>query len=204
MKSLIPAFLILLAGCVGDHSQEYDVLTGYDSFGEAITPEDAVPVSAVIADGPAMIGHPVKLEGRISEVCEMAGCWLSMQVIDGPMVRVDVPRDENGAYVFTFPKDASGRRAVISGVLQGDVDHHGDAAMAHHDSDAGEHHAEGDSDAGEHHDGGDHDSAGHHAEGDSDGHDQDLQGHSEQETRVLNESAYTLTARGALIERVRA
>lgn len=189
MKRLIPVLALVAAGCVGDHNKALDVTQGYDSFGTAITPEDAVPVQAVLAEGASLIGQEVKLEGRISEVCEMAGCWLTMQVVDGPMIRIDVPRDENGAYVFTFPKDASGRRAVIAGVLEGDRDHH--------DADGGDHHAGSDADGMAHHDGGDHDNS-------EDGEPEMIEGHSDQETRALNESAYTLTATGALVERVRA
>ncbi len=169
MKHLLVVLLaFFLAACVGDHSKTVDVAANYDAFGVDISPLDAVPVQAVVADGAALVGKPVKIEGRITEVCQGMGCWLSFQIVDGPLVRIDVPRDENGEYLYTFPKDASGRRAIISGILaEGSADHD----------------VEGDMD--------------HHAE-------EGAEGHDEAETRVLNQSVYTLTATGALIERVRA
>jgi hypothetical protein len=54
--------------------------------------------------------------GTISEVCQMAGCWLTLQNEAGVAFRVTVPRGEEG-YVFTFPKDVSGRQAVVAGTL---------------------------------------------------------------------------------------
>jgi hypothetical protein len=71
-----------------------------------------------------------------------------------------------------------------------------------------DHHAEGDNDGMDHHAEGDNDGMDHHAEGDNDGMDhhagESAEGHDEAETRVMNETVYTLTATGALIERVRA
>ncbi len=117
-RLLTVGFLCLAMGCVGDTTPTMNPLQGYDSLGEVITPHDAIPVQVVAAEGTALIGKPVKLEGRISEVCRGNGCWLTLQVINGPIVRVDVPREEDGGYVYTFPKDASGRRAILSGVLE--------------------------------------------------------------------------------------
>ena len=70
-----------------------------------------------------------------------------------------------------------------------------------------DHDEEGDMDGMDHHAEGDMDGMDHHAEGDMDGMDHDeeaAEGHDDAETRVLNQSVYTLTATGALIERVRA
>lgn len=205
-RLLILPLLFLAAACVGDHSESVDVAAHYDAFGEEFSPLDAVPVQAVVADGAGLVGKPVKIEGKITEVCQGMGCWLSFQIVDGPLVRIDVPRDDAGAYVYTFPKDAAGRRAIISGVLaEGAGDHHaeGSPMMAHEDGEEGHHDEDGES----HHAMGDMDGDDHHAEGDTDEHhagEEAMEGHDEAETRVLNESVYTLTATGALIERIRA
>ena len=216
MRNLLVLLLLAFsaAACVGDHSETVDVAATYDAFGADISPLDAVPVQTVASDGAALIGKPVKLEGRITEVCQGMGCWLSFQVVDGPLVRIDVPRDEDGEYVYTFPKDASGRRAIVSGILTaGLADHHAEGdtdGMDHHaegDMDGMDHDEEGDMDGMDHHAEGDMDGMDHHAEGDMDGMDHDeeaAEGHDDAETRVLNQSVYTLTATGALIERVRA
>ena len=171
MKRLLPLIVLLLAACGGEASEEVDLSAQYEALGEPITAADALPVQAVAAEGGDLLGRQVKLEGRITEVCAMAGCWLSMQAVDGPLVRIDVPRTEDGSYAFTFPKDAAGRMAVVTGVLEsGSADHHAD----------------------------------HHEGGEAHEMDDAQEGHSDAETRVLNESVYTLTATGALVERVRA
>ena len=59
---------------------------------------------------------PVRVAGTVSEVCQMAGCWFTFQNDAGVAFRVTVPRGEDG-YVFTFPKDVSGRQAVVAGLL---------------------------------------------------------------------------------------
>jgi Domain of unknown function (DUF4920) len=179
MTRFLPLLLIgFLAACTGSQTEAENPFDGYDAFGEAITDVDAIPVQAVVAEASRLLGKPVKLEGRISEVCQGTGCWLTLQVVDGPLVRIDVPRDEDGNYVYTFPIDASGRRAIVSGVLLAGAGQDEGGEMA-------DHHPEG-SDMDD------------HAEG------ADMDGHDDSETAVLNESVYTLIATGALLERVRA
>lgn len=182
MRSLcFIALMGLFAACEGSHDHPIDASAEYEAFGESITAMDAIPVQAVAAEGSDLVGQTVKVEGTISEVCQMAGCWLTLQAVDGPLVRIDVPRDEAGAYVYTFPKDATGRRAIVAGVLTMGTPHHAEGEeMNHDDAMEGGHHAEGGMDHGS------------------------MEGHDERETEVLNQSVYTLTATGALLERVRA
>ncbi|MFT5142562.1 MAG: hypothetical protein ACI80V_000482 [Rhodothermales bacterium] len=190
MTRFLPLLLLaFLAACTGTQTEAEDPNEGYEAFGEAMTDVDAIPVQAVVAEADQLLGKPVKLEGRIAEVCQGMGCWLSLQVVDGPLVRIDVPRDQDGNYVYTFPKDASGRRAVVSGVLMAGAAHDEGGEMA-------DHHPEGSDMDG--HDAAGSEMADHHAEG------ADMDGHDDRETAVMNETVYTLIATGALLERVRA
>jgi hypothetical protein len=77
----------------------------------------ALPVEAVVADVEAYDGQPVTVEGRITEVCQMKGCWLAMDAGDGTPVRILTERKPEGGYVFTVPTDVSGRHAVVHGTL---------------------------------------------------------------------------------------
>src|SRR5690606_33772053 len=63
------------------------------------------------------VGAPVRVAGTVAEVCQQAGCWLTFQNGAGVAFRVKVPHSEEGGYAFTFPKDASGRQAVIEGMV---------------------------------------------------------------------------------------
>ncbi len=94
-----------------------DTASSYDVFGEAFSDEGAVPVQAVMAERDQYIGNSVKIEGTVAEVCQMAGCWLTIQAGDGDNVRILVARKESGEYAFTVPTDISGRRVVVQGTL---------------------------------------------------------------------------------------
>ena len=72
----------------------------------------------LIEDADEYAGRTVVVEGTVREVCQMAGCWLSLAGETGETIRIDVPRDETESYVFTFPKDASGRTARVAGTLE--------------------------------------------------------------------------------------
>ncbi|RMF51796.1 MAG: DUF4920 domain-containing protein [Bacteroidetes bacterium] len=164
MRSIVLSTLVfVLAACGGerpeaaDSAAAYDV---YDLYGEAFAPDDAVPVEAVLAERDAYVGRPVKVEGRVAEVCQAAGCWLTLQAEDGN-IRIHVPRDEEGAYVFTVPTDLSGKRVVVYGELT--TEEVTEAMHDHDEEDAGHamHEGEGhDADAGH----AMHEGEGHHAE----------------------------------------
>ena len=147
--------LLVLAACQTEPAADAETMaTAYDVYGEAFDDAGAVPVEAVVAEPDAYVGQAVTMEGRVSEVCQMAGCWLTFQTLDGQNVRIVVPREEEGGYVFTVPKDLSGRRAVVHGTLDAaTVSEH----MQHHyaedadpDADPDEHpadHTDADADA---------------------------------------------------------
>jgi hypothetical protein len=86
-------------------------------YGADLTPEGAVPVRAVMAEPEAYRDQTVKVEGVIVEVCQMQGCWFTLDVDGRPGPRVLVAREDNGDYAFTVPKDISGRRVVLQGRL---------------------------------------------------------------------------------------
>ena len=52
----------------------------------------------------------LKLEGKILEVCQMSGCWMTVETGNGKEIRVTF-KD----YGFFVPKDASGKKAVFEG-----------------------------------------------------------------------------------------
>lgn len=80
------------------------------TYGAAITPAGALPMSAL----PAALGPrdsaQVKLVGKASAVCQARGCWMTLPTADGQEMRVRF-RD----YAFFVPKDLSGHEVVVSG-----------------------------------------------------------------------------------------
>lgn len=87
---------------IGDFSDDGDVISAADASARAAE----------------LDGQTVRVEGPVSAICQMAGCWLQLgdEAVAEP-IRVNVPRDENGAYVFTFPQDVAGAEALVEGTL---------------------------------------------------------------------------------------
>jgi hypothetical protein len=80
------------------------------TYGSAMPAGDARPIAAVMAAAEANAGQAVKVEGRITRVCQKTGCWLMLDNA-GQGVRVRT------LHAFFVPKDATGR-AVVHGTLQ--------------------------------------------------------------------------------------
>jgi len=74
-------------------------------FGAPMPAGEALPVAQALAQAEGLEGQAVKLQGRITEVCQKTGCWVVLDA-GGTPVRV---RTE---HVFFVPKDASGQALV--------------------------------------------------------------------------------------------
>ncbi|MDX2268478.1 MAG: DUF4920 domain-containing protein [Bryobacter sp.] len=82
-------------------------------LGKPLTLKEAITVDALMAAPEKHVGKLVQVEGRITEVCQMMGCWMS--IVDphsGKAVRIKVNDGE-----IEFPKDGRGRRAIAEGTL---------------------------------------------------------------------------------------
>lgn len=145
-RLLILMPFLLLGACQTEPAADQDqtpaayaeTLTVYDIFGEPFATDDALPVQTVAATPADYTGRTILIEGTVAEVCQAAGCWLTLQVPGGDNIRIVVPRDDDGAYVFTVAKDLSGRRAVVQGTLAeaqlSEHDQHHMAEDAGHDA----------------------------------------------------------------------
>jgi hypothetical protein len=81
-------------------------------FGAAITADNAVAYAEVPAKMAAVDSLALKVTGKVSEVCQKKGCWMTL-VSDQPgqpEMRVTF-KD----YAFFMPKDLSGKRVVVDG-----------------------------------------------------------------------------------------
>ena len=86
--------------------------------GDAVFSEmEVIPVSDAMARAGELDGQTVAVEGTISKVCQVKGCWLTLATDSGETFRIVVPKDESGAYAFTFPMDVTGATAEIAGEL---------------------------------------------------------------------------------------
>jgi hypothetical protein len=80
---------------------------------QPLTIKDAMPLSALMAAPSPYVGKTVQVKGKVTEVCEMAGCWMNLTDDDGHLLRIKV---DDG--VLVFPKDSVGKRAIAEGKLE--------------------------------------------------------------------------------------
>ena len=120
---LIPFLALAACAEAPETATEPDTEAAASSTAETVlvgatVPEgEALTADALVAQASALNGETVLVEGQIEKVCQMAGCWLTFVTEDGQAVRVNVPRDAEANYVFTFPQDASGRTARVAGTF---------------------------------------------------------------------------------------
>ena len=79
-------------------------------LGKPLTVKEPMPLATLLAHPDAYVGKTVQVKGKITEVCQMAGCWLNLTNQAGQMLRIKVNDGE-----IEFPKDAAGKTAVAEG-----------------------------------------------------------------------------------------
>ncbi|MEO8132234.1 MAG: DUF4920 domain-containing protein [Bryobacteraceae bacterium] len=83
------------------------------NLGSPLTLKQAEPVDKILSAAASHVGKTVQVKGKITEVCQMAGCWMSLaDVATGKLLRIKV---DDGDLVF--PKDSIGKLAVAEGKL---------------------------------------------------------------------------------------
>jgi hypothetical protein len=98
---------LALWGCGGSHATNQALGDGWNAYGDAQTVKrTSVPVASL----PEAEGYDIVLEGWVTEVCAVKGCWMRVQDDDGDVVLVRF-KD----YGFFVPRNARGRRTVIHG-----------------------------------------------------------------------------------------
>lgn len=84
------------------------------SFGEPLAADlEITPIADLVAEPEAWKGRRVRIEGEVSGVCALKGCWLELVSPQDVSLRVKV---DDG--VIVFPPDAVGRQAVAEGEVE--------------------------------------------------------------------------------------
>lgn len=84
-----------------------------ETYGGGVTLAETTSIGKILAEPDAWVGKHVRVEGEVTDVCPMKGCWMEISEPEGDRLRVRV---EDGAIVF--PVDAKGKRAVAEGVVE--------------------------------------------------------------------------------------
>ena len=85
-----------------------------EHFGSPFTQNAVLAAKDLLADPKAKVGQTVLVEGRVTDVCQKAGCWMviTSDEANGAMMRVRMK--DHG---FSVAKDASGTTARVEGVV---------------------------------------------------------------------------------------
>ena len=89
------------------------VLPASGNFGESISKKKAISVSAIPDKLQATATMDLKAKGTITEVCQNKGCWMTLDMGNGEILRVTF-KD----YGFFVPKDAAGKTVWIEGTAK--------------------------------------------------------------------------------------
>ena len=108
---------------------------GAETFGAAPTVKDATPIAQLLAKPADFQGKTVRVEGIVTDVCTMMGCWMGIAPTDAPKGQAVLIKVDDG--VIVFPTSARGKRATAQGVMErvGAADKEGqEAARGHADT----------------------------------------------------------------------
>lgn len=101
-----------------------------EKYGKGVTIETATPITQLLSRASEFAGKTVRVEGVVTEVCTMMGCWMALAPADNPKSTMMI-KVEDG--VIVFPVSAKGKRASAEGVVQRiGNDHEAQEAAAEH------------------------------------------------------------------------
>lgn len=109
-RRVLAVFLVLLAPLLlasGLRAEQ-------KSYGSGVQVTEATPVAKILADPDAYVGKRVRIEGKVTDVCPMAGCWMELAESEGGKT-IKVKVDDG---VIVFPATAKGQPAVAEGVVE--------------------------------------------------------------------------------------
>jgi RecJ-like exonuclease len=90
------------------------LMAGQEKLGKPVVIKTATPIKTLLAEPEKYVGKDVMVEGEITKVCQMQGCWILVKDASSAepiMVKVD-----DG--VIVFPKDGAGKKVVAQGKLE--------------------------------------------------------------------------------------
>lgn len=87
------------------------------TYGAGVRLAETTSVSSILDAPESFVGKEVRVEGRVKEVCEMAGCWLEIEAgdpsADGRVLKVKVRDGE-----IEFPMSSRGKQAIAQGKVE--------------------------------------------------------------------------------------
>ncbi len=111
MKKLILLFTVIaLSFTIAKAQAPVSAKKGI-SYGEKINAKGAIDINALASKMGDTETLPVKITGKVVEVCTAKGCWMKLENANGETTRVTF-KD----YAFFMPKDIIGKTVALDGV----------------------------------------------------------------------------------------
>ncbi len=78
------------------------------TLGKPLTLAQSATLIQLFAKADSLVGQTVQVTAKVTEVCEMMGCWMDLTDNEGHLLRIKV---DDGDIVF--PKDSVGKTAIV-------------------------------------------------------------------------------------------
>jgi hypothetical protein len=111
-KIFMSALAVLALASCGQSQSDKATAAQQKTFGIPVTNDNAVAYDDLLVKMAAVDSMNIKVTGKVKEVCQKKGCWMTL-VSDDPS-KPDM-RVTFKDYAFFMPKDLSGKRVVIDG-----------------------------------------------------------------------------------------
>ena len=117
MRKLYPLLLLPILACAarapasGPEATAETEAPALQHFGEAFTLDEILPASALLPDPSPYVDQLVRVEGRVTDVCQMAGCWL---VITDETHHMRIRTRDHG---FAVDKEGAGSTGQVEGTV---------------------------------------------------------------------------------------
>jgi hypothetical protein len=89
-------------------------LRAENKLGKPLTLSQPESIDKILASPDQFTGKTVQVKGKVTEVCQMMGCWMNLvDATSGKSIRVKVNDGD-----IIFPKDSAGKTAIAEGKLE--------------------------------------------------------------------------------------
>lgn len=102
---MLQTLILALAGAA--------MLMAETRLGQPLTLREPLTVDQLMATPAAYANQTVQVKGKVTEVCQMAGCWMQLAGSGKNAVRVKVNDGD-----IVFPRTSVGKMAVAEGMLK--------------------------------------------------------------------------------------